>query len=120
MLINGKDLENYSCSLIDRKITPTEVITYNEWLDGAIQPTFVRQQDGFKTIEVVLIMKAESELDAQYLISELTRDAKKCEVNFDEDMDELYYDCVLAATPTVFFRLHLIFKVVMHAEKGLL
>ena len=124
MLINGKDLENYSCSLIDRKITPTEVITYNEWLDGAIQPTFVRQQDGFKTIEVVLIMKAESELDAQYLISELTRDAKKCEVNFDEDMDELYYDCVQplqwSASNQAFFRLHLIFKVVMHAGKGLL
>ena len=118
MLINGKDLENYSCSLIDRKITPTEVITYNEWLDGAIQPTFVRQQDGFKTIEVVLIMKAESELDAQYLISELTRDAKKCEVNFDEDMDELYYDCVLAATPTVERLKPSVFQITLNFQSG--
>lgn len=118
MLINGKDLDNYSCSLIDRKITPTEVITYNEWLDGAIQPTFVRQQDGFKTIEVTLIMRAESELDAQYLISELTRDCKKCEINFDEDMDELFYDCILSETPSIERLIPSVFQITLSFQSG--
>lgn len=118
MLINGKDLDNFNCSMIDRKITPTEVITYNEWLDGAIQPTFIRQQDGFKLIEVTLLMRAESELDAQYLISDLTKESKKCEINFDEDMDELFYDCVLAATPQVERLKNATFKIIMTFQSG--
>ena len=98
MLINGKDIDEYSCIQIRRNIYPVSVTTVEGWLDGAIQPTFVRQQDSFKKIEMVLILDAESENEAQLQLSRLTAAAKRCTVQFD-DID-LTYDCSLEALTT--------------------
>ena len=98
MLINGKDIDEYSCIQIRRNIYPVSVTTVEGWLDGAIQPTFVRQQDSFKKIEMVLILDAESENEAQLQLSRLTAAAKRCKVQFD-DID-LTYDCSLEALTT--------------------
>ena len=98
MLINGKDIDEYSCIQIRRNIYPVSVTTVEDWLDGAIQPTFVRQQDSFKKIEMVLILDAESENEAQLQLSRLTAAAKRCKVQFD-DID-LTYDCSLEALTT--------------------
>ena len=76
MLINNKSIDEYNCCLLHRNISPVTVVTYNDWLDGAIQPTFIRQQDSFKQVEVELLMEASSEQDAQYLLSNLTKAAK--------------------------------------------
>ena len=100
MLINNKSIDEYNCCLLHRNISPVTVVTYNDWLDGAIQPTFIRQQDSFKQVEVELLMEASSEQDAQYLLSNLTKAAKRCKVKFDEDMDELTYNCVLDTIET--------------------
>ena len=98
MLINGKDIDEYSCIQIRRNIYPVSVTTVEDWLDGAIQPTFIRQQDGFKKIEMVLILDAESENEAQLQLSRLTAAVKRCKVQFD-DID-LTYDCSLDALTT--------------------
>ena len=85
MLINGKDIDEYSCIQIRRNIYPVSVTTVEDWLDGAIQPIFVRQQDSFKKIEMVLILDAESENEAQLQLSRLTAAAKRCKVQFDDN-----------------------------------
>lgn len=98
MLINGKDIGEYSCIQIRRNIYPVSVTTVEDWFDGAIQPTFIRQQDSFKKIEMVLILDAESENEAQLQLSRLTAAAKRCKVQFD-DID-LTYDCSLEVLTT--------------------
>ena len=52
MLINNIDISSLDIQLYDRVITSNDITTHEEWLDGDIQPTFIRQQDGFKTINL--------------------------------------------------------------------
>lgn len=99
MLINSKDISDYGCTMLHRNIYPVDVITVEDWLEGAIQPVFVRQQDSFKKLEVVLLLEAESENDAQLQLSELTALAKRCTVEFD-DIDDMSYNCTLQTITT--------------------
>jgi len=43
MLINGININTLGVKLYDRVINSNTVDTTQEWLDGDIQPTFVRQ-----------------------------------------------------------------------------
>ena len=52
MLINGVDLSVLGIQLYDRILQSNSVDTSQEWLEGDIQPTFIRQQDKFKNIQV--------------------------------------------------------------------
>ena len=47
MLINGIELSSLGIQLYDRVLYSNDVDTSQEWLDGDIQPTFIRQQDRF-------------------------------------------------------------------------
>jgi hypothetical protein len=42
MLINGIDISTLGAKLYDRVIKTNRVKTAEDWLDGDIQPTFVR------------------------------------------------------------------------------
>lgn len=82
--INGHKASEYKAELIDRTISSSEVITIDDWLDNAIQPTFVRQQEKFKQIDLVVLLKATSEDEAQILFSKLTAELKYGELKFDD------------------------------------
>lgn len=101
MLINGVDISNYNASILDRTITPNTVITVNDWLDGASSPTFIRQQDSFKEIEVELLVNSGDEEQNVLDISNIVSLAKHCIINFDDDISSLNFPCTLEGTPEV-------------------
>jgi hypothetical protein len=99
MLINGISIDKYDAEMLDRTITPNEVVTVNDWLEGASSPTFIRQQDSFKTITVVLKVDAGDEETAQMDISNLVRISKgQVNIKFDEDISALTYPSVLTGS----------------------
>ena len=52
MLINGIELSSLGIQLYDRVLYSNDIDTSQDWLDGDIQPTFIRQQDRFKNIKL--------------------------------------------------------------------
>lgn len=48
MLINGIDLSSLGVQLYDRILTSNKIDTTQDWLEGDIQPTYIRQQDTLK------------------------------------------------------------------------
>ena len=63
MLINGIELSKLGVQLFDRVLYSNSIDTAQEWLDGDIQPTFIRQQDRFKTIELQFLVLSFQFLD---------------------------------------------------------
>ena len=59
--INNVANTAFKAKLLDRQINSNEVITIDDWLDGAIQPTFVRQQEKFKEITMVVLIEGSNE-----------------------------------------------------------
>ena len=84
MLINGIDLSSLGVQLYDRIINSNIVNSVEEWLDGDIQPTSIRQQDGFKNITLKFLVLCKTEEDAYFRISRLTQSLKKATVQFDD------------------------------------
>lgn len=89
MLINGIELSNLGVQLFDRVLYSNSIDTAQEWLDGDIQPTFIRQQDRFKTIDLQFLVLSADEDEAFRRISKLTAMLKKATVKFD-DLDLLF------------------------------
>ena len=56
MLINGVQLSSLGATLYDRVLTSNDIETTQEWLDGDITPTFIRQQDTFKNITLKFLI----------------------------------------------------------------
>lgn len=90
MLINNIELSSLGIKLYDRVITSNKVNTQEAWLDGDIQPTYIRQQDSFKKIELSFLVLTLDEDDAFLRISKLTNMLKKATLKFD-DLD-YYFD----------------------------
>lgn len=84
MLINGIDLSAYGVTLHNRVLTSNEVKTTCEWLEGDIQPTFVRQQDSFKSVQLEFLVAGENEETAFITMSKLTAALKKATVVFED------------------------------------
>ena len=93
MLINNIDISSLGVILHDRVITSNKVETTEEWLDGDIQPTYIRQQDNFKTMKLKFLILSPNEEEAYLKISQLTRLLKKATLLFD-DLD-LFFDVSL-------------------------
>lgn len=89
MLINSIDLSSLGIKLYDRVITSNSVATKEAWLDGDIQPTHIRQQDGFKNITLSFLILGQDEDDAFLKISKLTQLLKKATLKFD-DLDYMF------------------------------
>lgn len=89
MLINNIDLSSLGIVLYDRVLSSNTVDTTEEWLDGDIQPTFVRQQDGFKTMKLSFLVLTSDEHEAFIKISKLTAMLKKADLQFD-DLDLIF------------------------------
>ena len=84
MLINGVDLSVLGIQLYDRIIESNSVDTSQEWLEGDIQPTFIRQQDKFKNIQLKFLVLKNSEAEAFLVMSKLTSMLKKATIIFDD------------------------------------
>ena len=84
MLINGIDLSSLGVQLYDRIINSNTINTVEEWLDGDIQPTSIRQQDGFKNITLKFLVLCKTEEEAYFRISKLTQLLRKATVQFDD------------------------------------
>ena len=89
MLINGIELSSLGVELFDRVLHSNTIDTAEEWLDGDIQPTFIRQQDRFKTIELQFLVLSRDEDEAFRRISKLTAMLKKANIKFD-DLDLMF------------------------------
>lgn len=95
------NIGDYNAYLIDRTITPNEIITVTNWLEGAASPTYVRQQDSFKTITITLIVEGNSEQDVNYNISQIInafRQEKELEF---EDMPDFIFPATLDGMPDI-------------------
>ena len=82
--INNVANTAFKAKLLDRQINSNEVITIDDWLDGAIQPTFVRQQEKFKEITMTVLIEGSNEEDAYKMFSKLTRELSYGELKFDD------------------------------------
>ena len=90
MLINNIDLSSLGITLYDRVLSTNAIDTSQEWLDGDIQPTFIRQQERFKSMRLsFLVLTTNDEQEAFIKISKLTAMLKKASVKFD-DLDLIF------------------------------
>lgn len=84
MLINGINLNSLNVKLYDRVLTSNEVLTQEEWIDGDLQPTFVRQQDKFKNVQLKFLILESDETAAFAAMSKVTALLKKATIVFDD------------------------------------
>lgn len=84
MLINGIESSTLGVYLYDRVLNSNRVETSEEWLDGDIQPTVIRQQDKFKDITLSFLVLGQNEEEAFMRISQLTKNLKKAQIQFDD------------------------------------
>lgn len=91
MLINGIQLSSLGATLHNRVLSSNKVKTTEMWNEGAIEPTFVRQQDTFKQIELQFLIAEKDEEDAFTVMSNLTMLLKRATIIFD-DMPNLQFD----------------------------
>ena len=89
MLINGVDLSSLGVQLYNRVLTSNNIKTTRDWLEGDIQPTLIRQQEKFKSIQLQFLVTEKNEDDAFLVMSKLTSMLKKATVVFD-DIDLLF------------------------------
>ena len=94
MLINGIELSSLGASLHNRVLTSNKVKTTSRWPDGDIEPTYIRQQDTFKSIQLQFLITELNEEDAFIVMSNLTMLLKKAIVIFD-DMPNLQFDVAI-------------------------
>lgn len=88
------DISDYGATLIDRTITPNEVITVKDWLDGSAQPIFIREQDSFKTIELTFVIDAGSEQDNLMSCSQIIQLFKEQSVLSFEDIPQYTFPVI--------------------------
>lgn len=84
MLINGIDLSSLGIQLYDRVLNSNTVDTKQDWLDGDIQPTYIRQQERFRPVQLAFLVLGQNEEDAFIKISKLTQLLKTSCVSFDD------------------------------------
>ena len=100
MLINGIELSTLGIELYNRVLYSNDIDTKQEWLDGDIQPTFIRQQDKFKTINLEFLVLEQNEDIAFKKFSRLTAALKQATIKFD-DLDFTFdVNLVEAGEPT--------------------
>ena len=100
MLINGIELSSLGIQLYDRVLYGNNIDTMQDWLDGDIQPTFIRQQDRFKNIKLDFLVLCADEDEAFLRISKLTAMLKKATIKFDDLNFTFDVNIVDTAKPT--------------------
>ena len=96
MQINGIDISTYGVTTYNRDIQTAEVVTYDDWLRNAANPTFVGQKEYFKKILITFVLKASTEQAVLENISNLIKLLEKSTILFDNL--SFYYDCILTTS----------------------
>ena len=99
MLINGINITTFGARLYDRVLNSNKVDTVQDWLDGDIQPTNIRQQDKFRKIKLSFLILGTDESGAFFNISKLTQALKTATIQFD-DLDLLFKVTLIGAANT--------------------
>lgn len=99
MLINGIDISSLGVKLYDRILQTNSIDTVDDWLDGDIQPTNIRQQEKFRNIKLSFLVLGTNEQDAFYRISKLTQMLKKASIVFD-DINLVFEVSILGSADT--------------------
>ena len=89
MQINGVDLSSLGVQLYDRVLSSNKIETTQDWLEGDVQPTYIRQQDKFKSMTLKFLVTESDENEAFLIMSRLTMLLKKATIKFD-DLDLLF------------------------------
>lgn len=89
MLIGDVNISSYNATLIEREFTNHEVISINDWLDGAPSPVFLREYDRYKNIDLTFLVEAATEQIMINSISAMLQKLKRETIKF-ADLDYFY------------------------------
>lgn len=89
MLIGNVNISSYNATLIEREFTNHEVVSINDWLDGAPSPIFLRDYDRYKNIDLTFLVEAATEQIMIDSISAMLQKLKRETIKF-ADLDYFY------------------------------
>jgi len=69
MLINNRDIEEFGATLLDYEIENSEIITYDDWLDGSFTPETHRQEFKFSYMNCEFLINQKSDDLAEVAMS---------------------------------------------------
>lgn len=81
--INGNAYSTYSAKLLEYKFTNHEVIQVYDWLEGAAAPTYMRNYNRFKDIELIILITETTDSAAEGKVNLLVQQMKNCVLVFD-------------------------------------
>lgn len=84
LTINGIDISKFNAKIVDRIIESNEVITVDDWLEGALEPIFIRQNEKFKNITIRVLIESRTEEETYNKFSKLTSELKKSILKFND------------------------------------
>lgn len=93
MFVNNVDVSIYKARLLTKQPKTGAIVSYREWLRGAIQPILSGQDIQDAPLILDIYVKGDTEQETQENISNLVAQFKKCTIKFDEL--DFYFDCVL-------------------------
>ena len=92
MLINGIELSTLGIELYDRILYSNDIDTSQDWLDGDIQPTFIRQQDRFKNIKLDFLVLCADEEEAFLVSFDLMKDVPVAHMERNCGFTDIYLE----------------------------
>jgi hypothetical protein len=83
MTINEIDIASFGATLMSKKITNHDVVQIYDWLEGAASPVFMRTEQRFKDIALIILIETSSEAETESQFATLIRALKDCTLEFD-------------------------------------
>lgn len=89
MLIGDINISSYNATLIEREFTNHEVVSINDWLDGAPSPVFLREYDRYKNIDLTFLVEGATEQIMMDSIGAMLQKLRRETIKF-ADLDYFY------------------------------
>lgn len=89
MIINNKDTKEFGATLLDYNIENSEVVNYDDWMDGSFSPTTHRQVFKFSYVECNFLFEQNNDDIAEMMISNFIKHLSKAEIKI-EDLARTY------------------------------
>ncbi|HLR35957.1 MAG TPA: hypothetical protein VK071_11610 [Tissierellales bacterium] len=77
MIINNKDIKKFGATLLDYDIENSEIVNYNDWLDGSFTPDTHRQLFKFSYITCTFLIRQKNTDLAEIMISNFIKHSSK-------------------------------------------
>lgn len=99
MIVNGINIcDKYGVVVMEKAITPSTVISYDEWLESSSLPLQVREDRyEYGSITVKLFLEGAGDQEALSKMSEITQMCTRCDMGFS-DLEYTFPGTVLSAT----------------------